>query len=73
MERRPIGIAKNAAAGGDTVTVVIEGVSEVHSGLIPGQVYYWQDDGSLGITPTWERVGLALSATELWLDHLWPQ
>jgi len=73
MERRPIGIAQHTAAGGETVTVVIDGVSAAHSGLIPGQVYYWQGDGSLGITPTRERVGLSLSASELLLDHLWPQ
>jgi hypothetical protein len=73
MERRPIGTAKHAAAGGETVTVVVEGVSEVHTGLIPGQVYYWQDDGSLGTTHSRIRVGLAISDAELLLDQLWPQ
>jgi hypothetical protein len=72
MERRPIGTAKHGAAGGEKVTVVVEGVSEVHTGLIPGQVYYWQDDGSLGTTHTRFRVGLAMSDAELLLDQLWP-
>jgi hypothetical protein len=72
MERRPIGTAKHGAADGETVTVVVEGVSDVHTGLIPGQVYYWQDDGSLGTTHSRFRVGLAMSDAELLLDQLWP-
>jgi hypothetical protein len=68
---RFIGTAKTAASGGETVTVIISGVSDVHSGLVPGQFYYLQQDGSLDLTPTGYRVGLAISETELILDQLW--
>jgi hypothetical protein len=68
---RLIGTARTAASGGETVPVIISGVSDVHSGLVPGRMYYLQDDGSLGLAPTDYRVGLAISATELVLDQLW--
>ena len=63
----------NAADGGETVQVVVGGIDGGHSGLVPGQVYYWQSDGSLGTTPTAVRVGLALSESELLLEDLWPK
>jgi hypothetical protein len=66
-----VGTAKTAASGGETVTVIISGVSDVHIGLVPGKVYYLQADGSLGLTPTDYRIGLAISETELILDQLW--
>jgi hypothetical protein len=66
-----VGTAKTVASGGETVTVIISGVSDVHSGLVPGKMYYLQADGSLGLTPTDYRVGLAISETELILDQLW--
>jgi hypothetical protein len=69
--RTPIGTAKTAASGGETITVIIGGVSDVHSGLVPGAFYYLQPDGSLDRTPTATRVGLAISETELILDQLW--
>ena len=71
IRRRLIGTARNTAGGGQTVTVIIDGVSDAHTGLTPGTMYYRQDDGSLGATPTAERVGLAVSSTELLLDQLW--
>jgi hypothetical protein len=71
--RRPIGTALNAAGEGEGVRVVVEGIADLPGGLVPGQVYYWQGDGSLGTAPTLTRVGLALSETELLLDRLWPQ
>jgi hypothetical protein len=73
IERRVIGTAKNAAEGGEAVNVLIGGVSDVHAGLTPGRVYYWQDDGSLGIATSHTRVGLAVSDTELILDQMWSQ
>ncbi len=69
--RRWIGTAKTAASGGETVTVILGGVSDVHSGLVPGEMYYLQADGSLGLTPTDYRVGLAISTSELILDQMW--
>ena len=66
-----IGTAGHAASGGETVTVIIDGVSDVHSGLIPGRMYYLQSDGSLGTLLTHDRIGLAISETELLLDKLW--
>jgi hypothetical protein len=51
--------------------VIISGVSDVHTGLVPGEMYYLQSDGSLGLAPTAHRVGLAISETELILDQLW--
>jgi hypothetical protein len=66
-----IGTASTAASGSETVTVIISGVSDVHSGLVPGQMYYLQEDGSLGLTPTQDRVGLAISETDLILDQMW--
>jgi hypothetical protein len=71
LGRLPIGTAKSAASGGETVTVILGGVSDVHSGLVPGTMYYLQADGSLGLTPTDYRVGLAISPTELILDQMW--
>jgi hypothetical protein len=69
--RRPAGIAKTSASGGETVTAIISGVSDVHSGLVSGEVYYLQADGSLGLARTADGVGLAISETELILDQLW--
>ncbi len=66
-----IGTARNAASGGQTVSVIVNGVSDVHSGLTPGKMYYLQNNGSLGTTMTSHRIGLAVSATELILDQLW--
>ncbi len=69
--RQWIGTAKSAAGSGETVTVILSGVSDVHSGLVPGKTYYLQLDGSLGLTPTDYRVGLAISESELLLDQMW--
>ena len=69
--RRLIGTARDAASGGETVTVIIDGVSDVHTDLVPGVTYYMQADGSLAPTATARRVGVAISETELILDQLW--
>jgi len=68
---RFIGTAKTSASGGETASVIVSGVSDVHSGLVPGAVYFLQGDGSLGLTLTGRRVGLDISASELLLDQLW--
>jgi len=71
LDKRLIGTARTAASGGETVPVIIDGVSDVHSGLVPGQMYYLQENGALGLTPTQNRVGLAISETALILDQMW--
>ena len=64
----PLGIADAAASSGETVPVIIHGISDHHSGLVPGVTYYAQPDGSLTATDTDTRVGVAITATELLLD-----
>ena len=65
-----LGTAKTAANGGETVPVIIGGVSDVHDGLVPGEMYYLQGDGSLGTAPLVHRMRLAISPSELLLDPL---
>ena len=63
-----IGISDGAYANGATATIQVVGsVDDAQSGLTPGLVYYVQDDGSLGTSPTTPSVqaGVALSATKL--------
>ena len=65
-----IGISDGAYSNGDTATVQIVGsVDDAQSGLTPGQSYFVQDDGSLGLTAdaTVGSVfaGTAVSATKL--------
>ncbi len=64
-----VGIAKESATDGQTVPVIIDGVSDVHSGLIPGVVYYRDANGDLTTDQTVYRVGLAISSTEILLDR----
>lgn len=65
-----IGISDGAYSNGDTATVQIVGsVDDAQSGLTPGQSYFVQSDGSLGLTAD-ETVGsvfagTAVSATKL--------
>jgi hypothetical protein len=63
-----IGTANGAASTGQTVSVLLNGVSENHSSLSPGTNYYSLPDGSLTTTTTSAPVGLALSPTALLLD-----
>jgi len=65
-----IGISNGAYSNGATATVQIVGsVDDAQSGLTPGQSYFVQDDGSLGLTAdaTVGSVfaGTAVSATKL--------
>ena len=64
----PLGIADAAASSGETVPVILHGISDHHSSLVPGAFYYGQPDGSLTATATDTRVGVAISPTELLLD-----
>lgn len=63
-----IGIAKESKTAGQLVPVIVGGVSDVHSGLTPGKIYYSDESGTLTTTVTAYKVGLALSATEILLS-----
>ena len=63
-----VGIARVSKTEGDKVPVIISGVSDVHSGLTPGEIYYSRLTGGLTTSRTPRRVGLAISDTELLLD-----
>ncbi|MCP4709833.1 MAG: hypothetical protein GY869_14515, partial [Planctomycetes bacterium] len=63
-----IGIAREAKTGGQTTPVIIAGVSEVHSGLTPGAIYYADASGDLTTGVTDYKVGLAISSTKLLLN-----
>jgi hypothetical protein len=65
VDDNAVGVASESAVAGQTVPVIIGGVSDVHSGLVPGEMYY--NDVWVGWTTeetNW-RVGLAISPTEL--------
>ena len=62
------GIADAAYSDGATATIQTAGsVDDAQSGLTPGQAYYVQANGTLGLTPDTPRVfaGVAVSATKL--------
>ena len=60
-----IGIAKESGSAGETVTVITGGVSDIHSGLNAGTVYYADLSGALTAVSNYNRIGLALSSTEI--------
>jgi len=63
-----IGIAEYAAADTETATVLIKGgVSTTQSSLTPGQTYFVQTDGTLGLTADSPSVtaGTAVTSTKL--------
>lgn len=62
-----LGVAEESTEPGESVSVVLRGISDSHSGLIPG-VYYYENGGSLTTEDTGRRIGLAISATKLLLD-----
>jgi len=62
-----IGIANESKTAGETVPVVIGGVSDGHSGLTPGAVYYRDTAGGLTTTANYYRIGMAISATDILL------
>lgn len=63
----PLGIADASAAAGQTVPVIIGGISSHHSGLVPGKRYSENLGGLTGGTSS-VPVGWAVSPTELLLD-----
>lgn len=63
-----LGLSAASYTNGQTATVtIIGGVNTAVSGLTPGQTYYVQDDGTLGLSAGVNSVkaGLATSATKL--------
>ena len=63
----PLGIAKTSGSGGDSIDVVLGGVSSDYTNLTVGAAYYFDTSGSLTTTATNYKAGVALSATELLL------
>jgi len=63
-----IGFAKAAINSGAAGAVKVTGNTATKSSLTPGQKYYVQNDGSIGLTPaigTEVEAGIALSSTKL--------
>ena len=63
-----MGIAREAKNAGETVQVLISGISDVHSGLTPGEIYFGDSAGDLSTTKSLWRAGMAKSATSILLD-----
>lgn len=66
-----VGIANGAYSDAATATIQISGsLDDAQSSLTPGQVYYVQGDGSLGLKPDVPAVvaGIAISSTKLMLE-----
>ena len=62
-----IGFADAAYSNGQTATIKVVGNTTTQSSLTPGQKYYVQSGGTLGLTPDSPSVeaGIALSSTKL--------
>lgn len=58
-------IFNESKANGETVNVTLRGYISPASGLVPGLMYYWQNDGTIGLTPTISLAGKAISSTQL--------
>ncbi|MFH0837226.1 MAG: hypothetical protein V1870_03800 [Candidatus Aenigmatarchaeota archaeon] len=63
-----VGVAKTSGTAGQSISVIVDGISGVHTGLVSGAEYYAQKNGSLSSDLTADRMGIALSSTELLLD-----
>ena len=67
-----VGISDAAYSNSATATIQVGGsVDDAQSSLTPGQVYYVQDNGSLGLSPDSVAVvaGVAVSSTKLLIDQ----
>ncbi len=64
-DNKMVGIADEDGGSGETTPVVIGGVSDVHSGLTPGEVYYADASGDLTTERDYYTIGLAVSPTEI--------
>lgn len=66
----PLGVAAEAGGGGDRIPIILMGLSDVHSGLVPGRSYYYDEtSGFLTLSNTGFYVGRAMSSTELLMDR----
>ncbi|MBI5332663.1 MAG: hypothetical protein HZB65_03755, partial [Candidatus Aenigmarchaeota archaeon] len=63
-----IGIAKQSGIGGNSIPVVLGGISTEYNNLLPGTVYYTNDNGILTRAVNMNKIGMALSQNELLLD-----
>jgi hypothetical protein len=63
-----IGIADANATEGQTVPVILQGISPHHSGLTVGKTYYVGDGGALVEDSPYTRIGQAISDTEILLN-----
>lgn len=68
MSGNLIGTANVAAGSGESVEVVLSGVSDSHSGLMAGQMYFSDINGNLTTNEGKLQVGMAISDTELLLN-----
>jgi len=64
----PFGLADGSASDGQNLPVILHGISDHHSSLAPGIIYYGNTDGSLTRTRNAFRIGRAVSTTELLLE-----
>lgn len=64
------GFAQEAKVGGETLKVILAGVSPNHSGLTIGQKYYADGVGSVILGSSPRIVGYAVSATKLAIYYL---
>ena len=58
-------IFNESKADGETVNVTLRGYISPANGLVPGLMYYWQNNGTIGLTPTISLAGKAISSTQL--------
>ncbi len=63
-----LGIAAASGMAGETVPIILQGISDDQSGLTPGQIYYASPDGDLIPNETPVRAGLAIDGSRLLLD-----
>jgi len=66
----PIGIAQENNSGGSPLLICHQGLSEVHSGLVPYFPYYGQTDGTLISTNNGWLIGRAIAADSLLVDMM---
>jgi hypothetical protein len=64
----PVGVAAASGSAGQSVNVVGEGVASGFSGLTVGTVYYANTDGTITSTSTPNRLGVAVSSTQIQLS-----
>ncbi len=68
LSGRILGIAGKSKSAGQNIPVIMGGISDVHTNLLPGAVYYCDMSGNLTNTHTGYGMGFAISSTELVLD-----